>query len=355
MNTGAPAALQRPLSVLMQRYGDSFDLRHGGGIERALHGLSQALAAQGVQVHWYTGAQCPDADAVALRAREVAADAVYPLVDSPLFWRAAQSAPAELRARVVRIWHDVAPLTRGSGILPACGLHAGPGQEGQACAAAHAQPGHYAAEVFFRDEPWTHCFPRRRYIPWAVDHLPQINYRDRAGPVLLLAGKSLLAYTIEAVEACRSAGVAVRIVFSGWTTLGRQAKAHFANRENQGGCEIFEDYHLEQDHARIFGGASAALVLSQYHETFNFLAAECAHFGLPVIAFSCSGATRDFSSLLVPGMREVRQAITSQAFRELSVPARPRWGWHDVAAAHGELVRSLRQTSDAPARRTAPA
>jgi UDP-N-acetyl-D-glucosamine:ribostamycin N-acetyl-D-glucosaminyltransferase len=336
-------------TMLFERYSDGFDLRHGGGIERALHQLSTALAARGVDVRWYRREECPDAGAVARRAREVGADAVFPLPDNPLFWRQAASVDEDLRARVVRIWHDVGALTHGRGALVPCPRHGAKGEgEGDSdsdpsapCSAAHAHPAWYAADVVFRDEPWTRCFPRRHTIPWAVDHLPRHDHRDPEGPVLLLAGKAQLAIVVAAVDACRARGVGVRVIFSGWTTLGRQAKAFFADPAHRAGCEVVTDYRLDTDHARVFGGISAAFVLSQYHETFNFLAAECVHFGLPVVGLRGAGATDRFASLLIDDLDGLRAAATRDRLRALTPRAADPWGWDDVAAAHAALVAEL--------------
>jgi UDP-N-acetyl-D-glucosamine:ribostamycin N-acetyl-D-glucosaminyltransferase len=332
----------RPLALLFERYGPGFDLRHGGGVERALYELGHALAACGAQVHWYTQEDCPDAQRLAAHAAALGADAVFPLCDSALFWRQAHTLPASLRATMVRIWHDVGALTQGRGVLAPCPRHGTAQGADQPCGAAHAAPEAYAADVFFRDDAWTRCFPRRHTIPWAVDHLPARDYRDPAGPILLLAGKSQLELTAGVVAACRAAGVPVRVIFSGWSSLGRQAKAYFQVAERRAGCEVIDDYCLEEDHARVFGGISAAFVLSQYHETFNFLAAECVHFGLPVVALSCSGATRSFAALALDTPDALRDTVASGRFRTLAVAARPPWGWRDVAAAYIDLAQGLR-------------
>lgn len=336
------AGTAQPLTLLFERYGSGFDLRHGGGVERALHELSSALNALGVRVSWYQRSDCTDTHGFAELAEARAADAVFPLGDNPFFWRSALSVPDGLRERIVRIWHDVGPLTHGRGALVPCGLHGGDSLPGEPCSAAHTHPGIFGRDVFFRDEPWTRCFPNRRYIPWAVDHLPAVNHRARSGPVLLLAGKSRLEWTVGAVDACRRSGVPVRVIFSGWSTLGRQAKTHFSQLQSRDGCEVIEDYRLEEDHARVFGGVSAALVLSQYHETYNFLAAECVHFGLPVIALQHSGATRSFASLAVGSLAELQGVIDSGLFRDLKPLDRHGWGWRNVASAYVELVRELR-------------
>ncbi|WP_141100893.1 glycosyltransferase family 4 protein [Roseateles aquatilis] len=339
---------RRVATVLFERYSDDFDLRHGGGIERALYQLSTALAARGVRVHWYRRQDCPDAQALARRAAALSADAVFPLPDSPLFWRQAPSTDAGLRARVVRIWHDVGALTHGRGVVLPCDRHRAGGDPAAPCSAAHAHPALYAADVCFRDEPWTRCFPRRQVIPWAVDHLPRLDHRDRDGPVLLLAGKARLEIVTAAVDACRARGVPVRVIFSGWTTLGRQAKAHFDDPVARAGCDVVRDYRLDEDHARVFGGISAAFVLSQYHETFNFLAAECVHFGLPVVGLRGAGATDGFASLLVDDAAALRAVIAQDRFRALAPKPMAPWGWDDVAAAYLDLIGRATREDGAP-------
>lgn len=338
---GVPGGAARPPVLLFERYGPGFDLRHGGGVERALYELGKALAARGARVHWYSQDDCPDGERLAAYAATLGADAVFPLCDSALFWREARRLPAWLRERMVRIWHDVGALTQGRGVLAPCARHAAEQGAQQPCSAAHAEPAAYAADVFFRDDSWTRCFPRRHYIPWAVDHLPARDYRDPDGPILLLAGKAQLELSGAVVAACRSAGVPVRVIFSGWSRLGREAKAFFQLAEHRAGCEVIDDYCLEDDHARVFGGVSAAFVLSQYHETFNFLAAECVHFGLPVVALACSGATRSFASLALDAPGALQNTVASGRFRTLAVAARPPWGWRDVATAYIDLVQGL--------------
>jgi hypothetical protein len=326
--------------AIFERYSNGFDLRHGGGVERALFHLAKALRERGVTVSWYAQEAFREIPALSAMLERAGPGAIFPLTDSPSFWRATHEIPERLRGRMVRIWHDVGPLVRGPDGIPVCDRHQR-GIDGAACASAHAHTGAYAADIVFSEDPWTRCFPKRRRIPWAVDHLPSIDYRDPDGPILMLAGKTQVEYTEQAVEACRAEGVPVRMVFSNWTTLGRKAKAHFTQPAHRRGIEVIESYDLERDHARVFGGCSAAFVLTQYHETFNLLAAESVHFGIPVATYSCAGATLRFASAVADDVPDVLALIRGQGFRALQPVPRPAWGWRDVAAHYIDLLDDI--------------
>ncbi|MBB2485176.1 hypothetical protein H5407_08015 [Mitsuaria sp. WAJ17] len=327
------------LNLVMQRYGTDFDLRHGGGVERAMYQLSCALDPQEVRLHWYSQSEHLRPQELLAFARSVDADAVIPLIDTPML-RLGWPVDPWLRQRLIRVWHDYSTLRRDEASPAPCPLHAAAGRSGR-CMHAPTRPDHFAADVFFRDEPLTWCFPRRRHIPWAMDHLPRIDYRDPHGPVLLLAGKSPLSHTLQVVQACRELHLPVRLIFCRWTRMGQQALAHFAQARNQAGCEVITDYELLHDHPRVFGGVRAALVLTQFHETFNFLAAECVHFGVPVVAYAASGATRVFASAIVPGPQQLADWLRSDSLQALPPRKLPPWGWADVAQAYTGLVREV--------------
>lgn len=328
-------------TVLIERYADRFDLQNGGGIEMAGYHLGRALAQAGMDVRWYTPRDWRTTDEFASLVARSGADMVLPLIDSAPFARAAGALPPAVRARIVRLWHDVSMLAPPTHRLPTCPRHGDGGTPDAPCVAARLSPTGYAADIFFFDDLWTRCFPRRRYIPWAVDHLPPIDHRSRAGPVLLLVGKMRWEYAHAILDACIAHGIGVRVVFSNWSLLGQQSRRQLLALPPHPLIEIIEHYDLSRDHARVFGGTSAALVLSQYRETFNFLAAEAVQFGIPVIAFAGSGGTLRFASAILTSIEAVVALLRGGGHARLDPVPRPAWGWADVAAAYRNLVAEL--------------
>lgn len=325
--------------VLIESYPDSADRRKWGGIETANLNLSRTLTAGGAGVVSYSVQNCPTVDSVAALARIEAADAVLPLVESDLF-RSPMQAPAWLLQRTVRVWHDVSALAPRFSTLMRCSAHR-PGINPAACQAASVAPAACSADVFFYEEPWTYCFPNRLYIPWAADHVPANDYHDPEGPVVLLAGKVPTDVLLSVVDGCLSRGLRMRVVFNNWSRLGQDAKVHFANLEQDGNHQFFWVYELERDHARIFSGVSAALVLSHHHETFNFLAAEAVQLGVPVVAFARSGATRRFAAQLVEDGAALLSWFDRGGLAVLKPTPRPNWSWQDVGTAYSKLLRGL--------------
>lgn len=345
--------------ILIERYADEFDFRGGGGIETAGFHLAHALERGGTLVDWYTPADGSDPLALAARIFGEGYTALFPLVESAVF--RTPSLLGDATRRTVRIWHDVGVLAAPRTPLPGCPVH-GRADDAEhpigptaACIATVVDPGACAADIVFSDEPWTRCFPRRRCIPWAVDHLPRAQHHDPAGPVVLLAGKAPLAAVRAIAAAARQGGSGVRIVFSQWTGLGREAKQHFFSAGRDEADEVIDHYDLMQDHRRVFGGASAALVLSHYRETFSFLAAEAVHFGIPVVAPIASGAALRFAAARMADEAAVATLVRSGGHRRLSPVPSPTWGWADVAAAYVRVLDDIEAEHDEPARRTAVA
>jgi len=325
--------------VLIESYHDGFDRRKWGGIETANWNLSRTLTAAGAEVVLYSVQDCPTVEVVATLVKAEAADAVLPLVESDLF-RWPHQAPSWLSQRTVRVWHDVSALAPRFVSMTRCSAHR-PGANPAACQAASVAPAACAANVFFYEEPWTYCFPKRLYIPWAADHVPANTYHDCEGPVVLLAGKVPTAVLLTVVKGCLARGLRMRVVFNNWSRLGQDAKAYFANLDQGGGHQFFWSYELERDHARIFSGVSAALILSHYHETFNFLAAEAVQLGVPVVAFARSGATQRFAAHLTEDAVDLLSWLGRGGLAALKPVARPDWSWQHVGAAYSALLSSL--------------
>ncbi|GGY24582.1 hypothetical protein [Paludibacterium paludis] len=325
-------------TVLIERYPDSFDRRQWGGIETAYWNLARVLPSCGVEAVWYTARECPTLASLARRAQEVRAAAVMPLVDHELF-RTPQAAPAGLRRRTVRVWHDVSAISPRFSTLTGCDAHR-PGSAA-VCRAEAAAPSASAADVFFYEEAWTHCFPNRRYIPWAADHVPARDYHNPSGPLVLLAGKIPLDTLRPVVEACLARGLRLRVIFNNWSKLGLEAKTYFTALGLGEGHRVFDIYDIERDHERIFGGACAVLVLSHFHETFNFLAAEAVQLGVPVVAFVRSGATRRFASHLEEDGDGLIDWLDDGGLAALRPLPRSGWSWRDVGSAYAELLGCL--------------
>lgn len=332
-------------TILIERYPDGFDLAGGGGVHVACFHLAHALDRIGLRVGWYTSRDWNTVADLEDVVTAAGADMVLPLIDSPTFAKAAGTLPPALRGRMVRLWHDVSLLAIPTHPIPLCGQHGPGGSPDIACAAATVSPGAYAGDVFFFDDAWTRCFPRRRYVPWAVDHLPKADHRSPDGPVVLLIGKMRWEYAEAILNTCSASGIPVRAIFSNWSVLGQQSRYRMLARAPDSMVEVIDRYDLARDHARVFGGASAALVLSQYRETFNFVAAEAAYYGLPVIAFAGSGAVRRFASVIAADVPAVLELLGSGRYARLRPVACPDWGWSDVAAAYADMVGDLRRSA----------
>lgn len=338
MGVTEPGARRR--RVLIEQYAPEIDLRGGGGVEMASLHLARALGVRGIDVDPYVEDDVPALTAPGGPLSRGDVDAVVPLVESPWFTRPDPVASVSRTCRVVRLWHDVTPIAAPWAAVPPCPVHAAgevAGDAGATCHAAAFPADDGAANIFLNDDAWTRCFPRRHVIPWAVDHLPRRDYRAADGPVLLLAGKIPLADLIRVADACDAAGTATRIVFCNWTRGGERAKRHFAAEGPRPGREVIDFYDLQREHARVFGGLGAALVLSNYHETFNFLAAEAVHFGIPVVALRRSGATLRFAAAALD-LDGVVDLIRTGGLPTLAATPRPAWGWRDVAAAYDRLL-----------------
>lgn len=333
--------------VLIEQYDGGLDLRHGGGVEMASLHLSRALEAHGIAVEFYADKHFFDAPAVDARLARDDVDAILPLVESPLFVRPDTDGRPGRRSRVIRLWHDVTRIAPPWEAVPCCPIHAGGTGPDDRCHSTVIPAADRALNVFLCNEAWTRCFGRRQIIPWAVDHLPSRGYRASDGPVLLLAGKIPLDDLIRVVRTCDAAAVPTRVVFSNWTQGGQRAKQYFAADGPKPGREVIDYYDIEREHARVFGGISAALVLSRYNETFNFLAAEAVHFGIPVVALPQSGATLRFASA-VADLDGVLDLVRSGRFRRLGALPRPTWRWRDVAAAYESLLDRMEDGRDEP-------
>ncbi|NHB92775.1 hypothetical protein [Photorhabdus cinerea] len=326
--------------VLIERYPDNFDRYKWGGIETAYWNLARVLPRHGVEVVWYSAQEYPTVDDLVKRITAEKITAIFPLVESELF-RAGDRGPAWLKQRTVRIWHDVSFFTASHTELTACSAHQ-LGANAADCQAIAVAPAAYAADIFFHDELWTYCFPKRHYIPWAADHIPACDYHSPNGPIVLLAGKIAFERLSPVVETCLAKGLRLRVIFNNWSKRGKEARNYFNSLKLAERHEIFDCYDLEHDHERIFGGTSAALVLSDYHETFNFLSAEAVQLGIPVVAYVHSGATRRFAAHLVEDNRELLAWLKGDGIERLTPIPRPHWSWSDVGAAYTKLLHIIK-------------
>ncbi|MGJ0577150.1 glycosyltransferase [Xenorhabdus bovienii] len=325
--------------VLIERYPDNFDRRGWGGIETAYWNLGHILPHYGIEVIWYSAQEYYTLNNLAEQISLQNITALFPLMESELF-RAGQQAPEFLRQRTIRIWHDVSFLTHSHASLSACHAHQ-PGANSADCLANAVAPEAYATDVFFYEAPWTYCFPKRHYIPWAANHIPAHNYHSPSGPVVLLAGKVGLEKLSPIIEACLAKGMHLHILFNNWSKRGKEAKRYFNRLNLDERHKIFDYYDLEQDHERIFGGTSAALVLSDYYETFNFLSAEAVQLGIPVVAYSHSGATRRFAARLVEDNNALLDWLKEDGITRLTPVPRSDWSWNDVGAAYSQLLNNI--------------
>ncbi|CDH18742.1 putative hexosaminyltransferase II or mannosyltransferase, NeoF [Xenorhabdus bovienii str. kraussei Quebec] len=326
-------------AVMIERYPDNFDRRGWGGIETAYWNLAHILPRYDVEVIWYSAQEYPTFDNLAEQISSKNITAIVPLMESELF-RADQQAPESLRQRTIRVWHDVSLLTDSHANLSACHAHQ-PGANSADCLAGAVASGAYATDIFFYEAPWTYCFPKRHYIPWAADHIPAHNYHSPSGPVVLLAGKVVLEKLSPVVEACLAKGMHLHILFNNWSKRSKEAKRYFNSLNLDERHKVFDYYDLEQDHERIFGGTSAALILSDYHETFNFLSAEAVQLGIPVVAYSHSGATRRFAAHLVKDNNALLDWLKEDGITGLTPVPRSDWLWNDVGAAYSQLLHNM--------------
>ncbi|NHB90067.1 hypothetical protein [Photorhabdus tasmaniensis] len=326
-------------AVLIERYPDNFDRRGWGGIETAYWNLAHVLPRCDIEVIWYSAQEYPTFDNLAEQISSQNITAIIPLMESELF-RAGQQAPESLRQRTIRVWHDVSLLTDSQAHLSACHAYQ-PGENAADCVSIAAAPDAYAADIFFYEAPWTYCFPKRHYIPWAADHILARDYHSLNGPVVLLAGKVALEKLSLVVEACLDKGLHLHILFNNWSKRGKEARCYFNGLNLSERHKVFDYYDLEHDHELIFGGASAALVLSDYHETFNFLSAEAVQLGIPVVAYAHSGATRRFAAHLVEDNNALLDWLKEDGITGLTPVPRSDWLWNDVGAAYRQLLHHM--------------
>ncbi|MEU6964796.1 glycosyltransferase [Streptomyces chrestomyceticus] len=348
----APLDPPGPLRVLLEIYDEGFTCDTWGGVETALWHLAEGLREHGVEAEFYRSTEGADLGALAERVARERVDAVFPLVESPLFAGGASPAAAdedrsgvpELRRRVVRIWHDVSRLSPGLATPAPCPVHT-PGAAatpGGACTAAGVFPDGPAREVFLRDLPWTRCFGSRTYIPWAVDHLPPADLRDPFGPVLLQLGKTSVDQARVCLERLTGAGLPVRVVFATWSKEGRAARELVAPYAASGAVEVLDSYDIRTEWKRVYAGARLFVLPSVFHETFNFAAAEALQLGLPVATLGDCGALADFASLRAETVVELMDAVVARG--ESVRPARRPWtGWREVAHRYATLIAAPRR------------
>ncbi|MFI2238669.1 glycosyltransferase [Streptomyces chrestomyceticus] len=354
----APLDPPGPLRALLEIYDEGFTCDTWGGVETALWHLAEGLREHGVEAEFYRSTEGADLGALAERVVRERVDAVFPLVESPLFAGGAAGASRadgaatgedrpevrELRRRVVRIWHDVSRLSPGLATPPPCPVHTpgAAGPSGGVCTAAGVFPDGPAREVFLRDLPWTRCFGSRTYIPWAVDHLPPADLRDPFGPVLLQLGKTSVDQARVCLERLTGAGLPVRVVFATWSKEGRAARELVAPYAASGAVEVLDSYDIRTEWKRVYAGARLFVLPSVFHETFNFAAAEALQLGLPVATLGDCGALADFASLRAETVAELMDAVVARG--ESVRPARRPWtGWREVAHRYATLIAAPRR------------
>ncbi|MCC3776401.1 hypothetical protein [Streptomyces sp. UNOB3_S3] len=327
--------------ALFEIYDEGFDCATWGGVETALWHLAEGLRSLGVRAEFYRSSEGADLTALAGRVAAERVDAVFPLVESPLFagdqWRRLPG----LHRRVVRIWHDVSRLSPGMATPPPCPAHSRGlpvrGTVAEGCPAAPAHPEGPMREVFLRDLPWTRCFPDGVRIPWAADHLPGEDLRDPRGPVVLQLGKVPAKEARLCLDRLAAAGVPVRVIFATWSKEGRRARELARAHPASDTFEILDAYDIRADWRRVFGGARLFALPSAFHETFNFAAAEAVQLGLPVAALAGSGALTAFASLTAPSAGELMDLVVARGAAVAPRP-RPRTGWRDVARRYAAVV-----------------
>lgn len=321
--------------ALIEVYDDGFGTTHAwGGVETALWYLVDGLRRAGVEVDCYPERE-GDPAMVADRVRRDRVHAVFPLVESDLF---AGAGSAELSARVVRIWHDVSRIAPDLSSPPACPAHVS-GTSAQ-CTAAPAHPDGPTTEVFLRPAEWTRCFRRAHVIPWAADHLPRVDAGDPHGPLVLQLGKVDNDTAERCVRRLLAHGRSLRLIFSGWSRTGRSARHRFAHLAGHDLVELIDTYDVRSDWARVFAGASALVLPSRFHETFNFLAAESVQVGVPVVALGGAGELGRFASWQAADL----DALTDRLLTEPgSIAPRPRAeaGWAEVARRYAAVIAGL--------------
>ncbi|MFJ4795976.1 glycosyltransferase family protein [Kitasatospora purpeofusca] len=351
--------------ALFEIYDEGFDSDTWGGVETALWYLTEHLRRCRVEVRFYRSAQAPDPAALARLARQDRADAVFPLVDSPVFRGTEWARFPDLYRRVVRIWHDVSLLAPGMTAPPHCPQHGRPvgggtvdggsvggrsvgggsvgggsgsvdGGTVDGCPARAAHPEGPMREVFLRDRSWTRCFPDRHYIPWAADHVPAADLRDPVGPVVLHLGKIPAEDAHRCLRRLAAADLPLRIVLTTWSRTGREMRDELRRHRLAERIEVIDSYDIRSDWKRVLGGARLLVLPSVFHETFNFLAAEAVQLGVPVCALGSSGSLPRFASLLADSVDELSELVAAGA----APPPRPRpgLGWHDVALRYADLI-----------------
>jgi hypothetical protein len=226
-----------------------------GGIETALWHLSAALRETGVAVSHVSEHELPDDDAFEALVAARAFDAVFPLGDRVSFANPDSTRWPALVRRMIRIWHDVRPLSPGCETPGRCDAHPGPG-----CPAAKVAPDAPIQNVFVGDAEWTRCFQHRHVIPWSVGHVPRATLRDPRGPILVLAGKIPNTAMHRLVHGLRAAGHRVRVIASNWTRDGRRLNEVIGAPDP--GVEVVRHYDIRRDAARVFGGTSCLVALS---------------------------------------------------------------------------------------------
>ncbi|MFB6441188.1 hypothetical protein ACFCVY_31175 [Streptomyces sp. NPDC056411] len=346
----APLDPPGPRRALFEIYDEGFTCDTWGGVETALWHLVEGVRKLGVEAEFYPSAQGADLDALAGRVVRERVDAVFPLVESPLFaggeGAAAGEGPdvPELRRRVVRIWHDLSRLSPDLSTPAPCPMHA-PGatvSSGGGCTAADAFPDGPTREVFLRDLPWTRCFGSRTYIPWAVDHLPPEDLRDPFGPVVLQLGKTSVDQARVCLERLTGAGVPVRVIFATWSKEGRAARELVAPYAASGAVEVVDSYDIRTEWKRVYAGARLFVLPSVFHETFNFAAAEALQLGLPVATLDDCGALAGFASLRAATVAELMDAVVARG-GSVRPAQRPWTGWREVAYRYASLIAAPRR------------
>jgi hypothetical protein len=317
---------------------DRFDRRLWGGIETALWHLGGALSDAGVEVNHVTAREAPDDDALHALTARAGFDAVFPLGERAAFRAPDAARHPELVARMIRIWHDVRPLSGTYATPPVCAVHSearGAG-DGARCVAAAVRPEAPVGNVFLSDAPWTRCFAQREVIPWSTSHVAGGALRDAAGPVLVLAGKIANPDAQRLIRGLADAGQRVRVIVSNWTGVVRRIEDLVPAPDAR--IELVLAYDVRRERERVFGGASCLIALSRFHETFDFLSAEASAVGLPVIALDGAGNTRRFAAALVASVDEAIALVEAGSHAALGPRPAPAETWVDVAARYLSLL-----------------
>lgn len=330
--------------ALFEIYDEGFASPTWGGVETALWYLVHQLRARGVSAEFYSQSEGADLDALAARVERERVDAVFPLVESPLFegglWRRLPG----LHARTVRIWHDVSRLAEDLTTPPPCPAHGTDAPApGARCTAEGAHPDAPMREVFLRELAWTKCFPGRTVIPWAADHVPAKDLRDPRGPVVLQLGKVETPQAELCLRRLTEAGVPLRVMFATWSSQGRKARELVRARAGAGHrIEVLESYDIRTDWERVFGGASLFLLPSAFHETFNFAAAEAVQLGVPVATLGEGGNLPRFASVRRGTLGELLDRV-AEGDRDVEPVPRLSMTWEDVAEKYADVITEGRR------------